>query len=261
MKLMLCSTGESKLLPFLPEIANLGVGIELGSYGLIGIRSEADWQMRVRLHQDIRAYFDGDVALHGPFIGMEYAHIDHLIREVVNRRLDMTFEAALTLRAKRVVLHSGFRPEIDMFKLWDTWMIGNIEFWQEEIRRWADAGISIVLENDLDQVPDYLVKLVDEVNHASLGLCLDIGHLNLFSQLEGTEWVRKMAGWLYHIHLHDNDGNEDKHWPIGRGMISFEPFFEAVMRYSPDATLSLEVQDDMEAKMQNLRWLANRFSS
>ncbi len=37
MNLMICMRGEPEQLPFLTEIAELGAGIELGSYGMIGI--------------------------------------------------------------------------------------------------------------------------------------------------------------------------------------------------------------------------------
>jgi hypothetical protein len=40
MKLMICMNGEPSDLELLPEIADLGVGIELGSLGMVGIRSE-----------------------------------------------------------------------------------------------------------------------------------------------------------------------------------------------------------------------------
>lgn len=109
----MCMRGEPEQLPFLAEIAELGAGIELGSYGMIGIRSEQDWQTRLTLHRAIRNQFQGTLAIHGPFIGMEYAHIDHLLREAVRRRLDMTFDVAVKLKASCVVLHSGYRVEND----------------------------------------------------------------------------------------------------------------------------------------------------
>lgn len=261
MNLMVCMRGEPEQLPFLPEIAELGAGIELGSYGMVGVRSEQDWETRFRLHRAVRAQFQGVIAVHGPFIGMEYAHIDHLIREAVNRRLDMTFKVALALRASRVVLHSGYKPEIDLFKLQDDWLKRCGEFWQREIRRWADAGIGIVLENDIEKTPDLLVRLVSEVESPFLGLCMDIGHQHLFSELDAREWVRRMDHRLVHIHLHDNDRTGDRHWPIGRGTIDFEPFYAAVMRQVPQATLSLEVEDEMEVKMGDLRNLANYFAA
>jgi sugar phosphate isomerase/epimerase len=261
MNLMICMSGEPEQLTFLPEIAKLDAGIELGSYGLVGVQSKQDWKTRFALHKAVRTQFQGTIAIHGPFIGMEYAHIDHLIRETVHRRLDMTLDVAVKLKASRVILHSGYRPEIDLFKLQESWLKGNIEFWQKEILRWADAGIVIVLENDTEKSPDLLVQLVNEVDNPFLGLCIDIGHQHVFSELDALEWVRRMENRLFHIHLHDNDRTSDKHWPIGRGTVDFESFYAAIMQHVPHATISLEVEDKMEVKMDDLRKLVAHFTS
>jgi len=260
MNLMVCMRGEPEQLPFLPEIAELGAGIELQSYGMMGVRSERDWETCFTRHKAVRAEFRGTVAVHGPFVGMEYTHMDHLIRDVVHRRLDMTFDVAVELEASRVVLHGGYPAEIDIFELQDLWFTKSTEFWQREIRRWADAGIVVVLENDIQKSPDLLTRLSDEIDSPFLGLCLDVGHQHVFSELDATEWVRKMGRRLLHVHLHDNDGTRDSHWSIGRGTIDFEPFFAALTQYAPDATISLEVEGRMETQMADLRKLATRFA-
>ncbi len=258
MDLMICANGEPDLLPFLPEIAELGAGIELGSYGLAGVRSERAWQERLALHQAVRERFQGIVAVHGPFVGMEYGHVDHLIRDAVSRRLDMTFDVALCLRASRVVLHSGYTAETEIFNLEAPWLETSIGFWRREIHRWANAGVTIVLENDVEKSPDLLIRLADEVDSPFLGLCLDVGHAHVFSELDAAEWVRRMRHRLLHVHLHDNDRTGDRHWPIGRGTIDFEPFYAEVLRLAQQATLSLEVEDSMPVKMGDLRALAAR---
>jgi len=259
MNLMMCLRGEPEQLPFLQEIAELGAGIELGSYGLVGIRSEQAWETRFAMHRAIRNQFPGTLAIHGPFLGMEFAHSDYLIRQAVQRRLDKTFDVAVKLQVSRVILHSGYTAEHDIFKLQEAWLTGNIEFWQREIDRWADAGIVIVLENDIDPSPDLMVELVNEVDNPWLGLCMDIGHQNVFSELDASEWVHQMSKWLWHIHLHDNDRLGDHHWPMGRGTIDFESFYAALLKYAPQATLAVEVEDKMEIKMRELRKLAIYF--
>jgi len=259
MNLMICMNGEPSDVVFLPEIADLGVGIELGSLGMVGIRSERNWVERCAMHRGVRERFGGPLALHGPFLGMSYAHVDCLINEAVCRRLDMTLRAAEDLRVKRVILHSGYGPEIDIFKLQENWLSRNVSFWQREIQRWADAGIQVVLENDLEPNPDMLARLVSEVNHPSLGLCLDIGHQNVFSDISAPEWVLAWGSRLYHVHLHDNDGANDSHWPLGRGTIDFEPFYAALERHAPEATISLELNDKIDVKMADIRKLVARF--
>lgn len=261
MNLMLCLRGEPEQLPYLPAIAALGAGIELGSYGMVGVQSHQQWDARVAMHQAVRAIFPGPVALHGPFIGIEYGHVDHLLRAAVNRRLDLTFAVATRLGAHRVVLHGGYNPVNDLFHLQDSWLRTNVDFWQHEIRRWAAAGIQIVLENDTDRSPDLLVGLVDAVDHPALGLCLDIGHVHVFSDVDAVEWLRRMAHRLRHIHLHDNDGTRDRHWALGRGTIPFAPFYAAVAALVPNVTIALEVEDDMGVKLDNLRTLAATFAT
>ncbi len=59
MNLMICLNGEPEHRSFLPEIVELGAGIELGSYGMVGVRSERDWTERFTLHQAVRAQFAG----------------------------------------------------------------------------------------------------------------------------------------------------------------------------------------------------------
>jgi sugar phosphate isomerase/epimerase len=260
MNLMICMIGESDQLPYLPEIAALGAGIELGSYGLVGIQSEQHWVSRFGLHQALRAQFGGTLAIHGPFLGMEFAHPDHFIQAVVQRRLDMTFDIAVQLQASRIVLHSGYTREMELFQLQDQWLTKNVVFWQREIQRWADAGIQIVIENDIERSPDLLVRLADEVDHPSLGLCMDIGHQHMFSDLDALEWVRRMQNRLVHVHLHDNDRTGDKHWSIGRGTVDFDSFYAALQRHVPNATIALEVQDTMEVKMGGLRKLVATFT-
>jgi sugar phosphate isomerase/epimerase len=190
---------------------------------------------------------------------MDYTHIDHLIRAVVQRRMDMTYDVAQKLKASRVILHAGYKRETELFQLQDSWLKQSIEFWQHEIRRWAEAGIEIVLENETEQSPDMLVRLVDAVDHPCLGLCLDVGHQHAFSDLGALEWVRRMGQHLFHVHLHDNDRSGDRHWSLGRGTIDFEPFYVALQHQVPQATISLEVEDRMEVKMGDLRKLVTRF--
>lgn len=256
---MICLRGTPAQFAFLSEIIELKAGIELGSYGMVGVQSEQDWKDCFTRHKAISADFSGMIAVHGPFIGMEYNHLDYILRQAVNQRLDMIFEAAKELKACRVILHNDFNPVISLFKLEEYWLERKVSFWKEEIKRWADAGIEIVLENMTEPSPDLLVQLVDEVDNSYLGICLDVGHHHLFAEIGVAEWVQKTAHRLSHIHLHDNDRSDDKHWPPGQGTVDFNSLYAAVLKYVPQVTLSLEVSGDNQVKMGALRKLAAKF--
>ncbi|MBL8026213.1 MAG: sugar phosphate isomerase/epimerase [Fibrobacteres bacterium] len=258
MNLMICLRGDDDQLPYIKEIESLGAGIELGSYGMHGIQSADLWNEKEERHLKIAESFKGRIAAHGPFIGIEYDHIDCLLGAAIKKRLDMFFDTAVKLKASRVILHSGYRSEIDLFSLQDYWYSKNSNYWKREIIRWADAGIQVVLENEIEKSPDMLIKLIDEINNPYLGICTDVGHVNLFSKISPSDWVKAVGKRLYHVHLHDNDGIKDRHWKLGKGNIDVQKFLKSVMEISPDAWISLEVDDAIENKMADLRSLASK---
>jgi transposase len=126
----------------------------------------ANWlESAFRTSQSTPRPIHGRACTTWPFHWDGISHINHLFLRPFIGRLNMTFDVAAKLKASRVILHSGYKPENELFKLQESWLKGNIAFWKEEIRRWAEAGIGIVLENDTEQAPDLLVQLVNEVDN------------------------------------------------------------------------------------------------
>jgi hypothetical protein len=65
-------SGEHDEFEYIPEVTALGAGIELQSYGLKGCQSPEAWEKRLRDHVTFRKNYPGPLAVHGPFIGIEY---------------------------------------------------------------------------------------------------------------------------------------------------------------------------------------------
>jgi sugar phosphate isomerase/epimerase len=255
MPFSICFQGDSEQLQFLPKIISLKAGLELHSYGLKGIQSKQEWENRLKLHREVLKLYNGPLAVHGPFIGMEFSLIDELINEAINRRMDMTYLMASEFKINTVIFHTGYSNSEKEKELDLPWLRKSINFWKEEIRRWESEGIHIALENSIERDPTLMIALVDEIGSEYLGLCFDIGHCNIYSIEPPDVWIRKMAHRLFHVHLHDNDGTADQHLPVGKGKIKFRPIFSALSTFSPNAMLSLEAQVDMETKVANLEYI------
>jgi sugar phosphate isomerase/epimerase len=251
-------SGEHDEFEYIPEVTALDAGIELQSYGLKGCQSPEAWKKRLRDHVTFRKNYPGPLAVHGPFIGIEYMHLDHLLREAVSQRMELTFQAAIRLNASRLILHTGFKQEVLMFDFMDKWIEGTTVFWRKEISRYADQGITVVMENVVESDPTALIELHDRVDHDHFKLCLDVGHANLFSELPLAAWIEKMGSRLVHLHIHDNLGRLDEHLPLGRGNIQFDVVFEALHKVVPNVTASLEVNSDKDTIMANLREMIQR---
>jgi sugar phosphate isomerase/epimerase len=60
---------------------------------------------------------------------------------------------------------------------------------------------------------------LEDVGHANLGLLLDVGHC-LLSGESPAAVVRQAGPRLVHVHLDDNDGIGDLHWPLLTGRLT-----------------------------------------
>jgi len=259
MDFLVCAHGEPGEEKFLPYVKDYIDGIEIQNYDRKGVLSAADWATVLQQHQNLVPLLPGRLAVHGPFAGIQYGYKDHLLRDAVQKRLDMTFDMVCALKPDTLVLHSGCSEIMVRFSLTDSWLEPATEFWKKEIVRYAKAGVRVVLENIVEQNPDPLIELVDRVGSDWLGLCFDIGHATLCSKLAPAQWVERMGNRLKHIHLHDNNGATDDHLPIGKGSINFDPFFEALAKWAPDATVSLEIIAEPEVVVANAVEVTKRY--
>jgi len=259
MDFMVCAYGEPSEEKFIPFVEQHVAGIELQNYDRTGVLSEQGWSEVLEQHRRIASRLNGRLALHGPFAGIEYGYSDHLLRDAVRRRMDLTFEAVRELGADTLVLHTGCSDIMVAFGLTGTWLEAAAGFWKEEIGRYEACGARVVLENVVERSPEGMIALVDRVGSDSLGLCLDVGHANLCSDRAPAEWVGLMGRRLRHVHLHDNHGSRDEHLPVGQGTIDFDAFFDALYRHVPDVTVSLEVIDRPETVVENLVAVTGRF--
>jgi sugar phosphate isomerase/epimerase len=84
---------------------------------------------------------------------------------------------------------------------------------------------------------------LERIGHSRLGLLLDVGHC-LLSGEDAAEVVRRAGERLAYVHLDDNDGRGDLHWPLLSGRLTPAQLSQTLtalrdIRYN--RTLSLEL--------------------
>jgi D-psicose/D-tagatose/L-ribulose 3-epimerase len=60
---------------------------------------------------------------------------------------------------------------------------------------------------------------LEQIGHASLGMLLDVGHCLISGEDAGAA-VRRASSRLGYVHLDDNDGVGDLHWPLFTGRLT-----------------------------------------
>ena len=115
-------------------------------------------------------------------------------------------------------------------------------------------GVTVCLENVLEETPDMLLGIVAGVGSEKIGLCLDVGHVNAYSPVPVSQWIDRYGSRLRHLHMHNNDGSADTHSPVREGTLNIPAIAARAKAVSPEATFTLELPQAAES----VRWLTEQ---
>jgi sugar phosphate isomerase/epimerase len=68
-------------------------------------------------------------------------------------------------------------------------------------------NLHIYIENFVDNDPYMMRELCERINDKRVRLCLDTGHVCANSNVEVTDWISILGGFIGHANIHNNDGN------------------------------------------------------
>ena len=181
--------------------------------------------------------WQGQLGIHGPFLGFELDSKDKEIRQVVQTRLDQALDVCETLGAVWMVVHSPF-------DLWDAHNLGAgpdglskrvdaiLQTLAPALKRAEDIGTTLVLENIKDVDPAHRAAVIAAADSPALKLSVDTGHANWAHHMAGAppvdRFIQAAGKDLRHVHLQDTDGYADRHWVLGQGNIPWAPVFAAL---------------------------------
>ena len=237
----------STISPDAPETARrYGLGLEIAeyctAYNMDEHFPETDAAVREKLGGISRR------TLHAPFNELFPCAIDPRARALAAGRFRESIALAKRYGAEKVVIHGGYNPKM-YYPCWYTEQ--SAIFWKEFLRE--DPGVDIVLENVLEEEPESLLGIVRAVDSPRLGLCLDVGHANAYSSVPVPDWLEKLAPYLRHFHLHNNDRSADTHAPLDAGSIPMRGVLERALALCPAASFALELPENTAA---GALWLA-----
>jgi len=199
--------------------------------------------------------WDPSITLHAPFMDLNPGAVDPMVRSATQMRFKQVLGVAAALRPRAVVFHAAYdrwryagRP--------DVWLENSMETWPRVMEQAEKIdGLRVAVENVFDEDPGALRMLIERVGHRSFGFCFDTGHFNIFSSVPMEQWFAELGRHLVEVHLHDNRGEADSHWAVGKGTVDFERFFRLVREHGTRPLWTLEAHEpgDIEAGIEALR--------
>jgi sugar phosphate isomerase/epimerase len=221
----------------LAELGYRGVGITLDVGHLDPYRtsrSEVETLRRLLHHHGLEAVIETGARF---LLDPRRKHYPTLLSaEGRERRMDFlarALELAEALGSRALSFWSGARdPRLDEETTW-RYLLEGLEFLAPRSR---DRSVSLAFEPEpgmfIESLDDYR-ELRDRFSsrapeRSSLGLTLDLGHLQCTEESPHDRWIREFAPILDNVHVDDCRNREHKHLPLGEGDIDFPPLLDAL---------------------------------
>ena len=198
-------------------------------------------------------------SFHAPFApGIDIASSDERQRAASVEEIFRAAEAAAHLRVHYFVIHPGpenpaaIAPEEQLPRMQHV-----VESLNQVALRCHELGIMCVLENKLPHLlfgnTSDILWILDGINSAEVGACLDTGHALLAGDLHSL--IHKLSGHLRMIHAHDNRGADDNHLPPGDGRIDWQRLMRDLIqaRFRGVFILEMAGNSDSAITMSNAR--------
>jgi len=180
------------------------------------------------------------VSVHAPVTEVSLASADAPEREAAIAEAERALYIARRISFRTFIVHLG-RPRTEGVR-------GGTN--RDAARRSIDTlakaaeplGVRIAVEviaNDLSRASS-LVQLIDEdIEHANVGICLDLGH----ARLEGdvADAIEMASGHLMAMDVHDNRGRTDDHLVPFDGLIDWPSALTTVQKVGYDGALTFEL--------------------
>ncbi len=180
--------------------------------------------------------------------------------ELVRNRIDM----ARRLACDVVIMHAP--PECaetgNRDACWTAWSRS-----LDELQPYAaDRGVRIAIENMARDDFDVIEEAFARYGADFVGLCYDSGHGRIAGN--GLDRLERFKDRLISVHLHDNDGVADKHWPPFTGKVDWERLARLIATSGyPKSVMSIESvmwhldeEKDEEAFLRQVATAGARFA-
>lgn len=224
-----------------PDAADLaqrhGLGLEIDEFcTAMNFDTGFDrWDAQVRGHLKKSDRF----IIHAPFSELSPCAIDPMVRQVTRHRLMQSVELCAHYGISRMVVHTGFIPRT----YFPVWFVDQASVFFRNLLGNCPSDFELLIENVLDPDPRPILDMVEAVGDHRAGICLDVGHAHVASDVPVNRWMDVLAPRIRHYHLHDNDKSADAHLAPGDGVIGYPALFERISDLTPDATATFECTD------------------
>ncbi len=190
--------------------------------------------------------------MHGAFLDVTIHSSDSLIREASKLRVRQSMQIAERMGLKGIVFHTGRLASFRIPSYLQHWEEENARFFAELAGE--HPGVEIYMENMFDEAPDVLAAFAERMRTLpNFAVCLDYGH-GMLTGRAMEDWVGALAPYIRHMHINDNDLENDLHQPVGEGRLDWMEFNRLMEVHHVESSVLIEVKG-YEAQKKSLEYM------
>jgi sugar phosphate isomerase/epimerase len=199
-------------------------------------------------------------SVHAPWApGQDIAALDDTQRAASLDAVERAADALAALNGRYLIVHPGATPTDPGAK--DRQLRLAEDSLARVARYCATLGVAMALENpppyELGGDTDDVLRLYQHLaGQAAVRACFDTGHAHISAA--GVLGIERVPMDVAVIHVSDNTGQTDDHWPPPNGTIRWDDFFGWLARRQWHGCLVLELSNRADAAdvlAKGRRWL------
>lgn len=219
----------------------LGTNIEISRFARDLSDIDNTFDSRIITMKKALEGFEGEISIHGFLFDLCVVSLDPMIKKVSQKRYMQTYEAAKVLGAKTVLFHTGFNAPLKCEDYRRSFRKNFIAYMKDFVKNFEDSDMVMVLENVQETSPAFILDIIENVGSPNLKASLDIGHANIHSDIPVTQWIKTYGKNLYHMHIHNNYGDDDSHFSLLDGNIDAKEVFRTVLECGLNPKIVFEI--------------------
>ena len=204
----------------------------------------------VRLKKELGLEF----TVHAPFTYEFYSHPDPVFRKSLHAMVEKSAQVCDRIGSPVLVVHGGLISSVNFFLSKDRSKA--VKIFTDEIKPLVKKhpDVKVCVENlsrpaSIGHTVEECKKMLELV--PGLGFCWDVPHSYLGDQMDT---FMKSGLKFDHVHVTDNDGTEDKHWPLGKGKIPWKRVKDHLSKKSYKGDVVLECMSIPDAIASREHW-------
>jgi len=212
---------------------------------------------RAKSLKEIAETHNLDFVVHAPWAGINIATPSPALRHAVLKRLEKSIVIAGQLECRLWLFHPGSRTGLSHFYPGSDWEL-NLQSVHTLLQIARKEGVKVAIENTPEPYPS-LMKSVDDFHrfytdlNDDIGVVLDVAHANLNNQIH--DFLAQFSKKIVHIHVSDNNGQNDVHLGIGLGNIDWKNIAEQLRTANYRNIIMIESIDHIKESLHFLREL------